>query len=52
MQFEEDQAMENPQSLETAGYRCSSSADPFMITPQFPLAFRPEEKNRGGTCCL
>jgi len=39
--------MENPQSVETAGYRCSSSADPSMITPEFPLAFRLEEKNRG-----
>jgi hypothetical protein len=47
MQFEEDQAMENPQSLERAGYRYSSSADPLMITPQFTLAFRPEDKNRG-----
>ena len=37
--------MENPQSLETAGYRCSPSADPFMITLSSPWRSR-EKKGR------
>jgi len=50
-QFEEDQAMENPESLKTAGYRCSFSADPFMITPKFPWG-SGLRKGQGETCCV
>jgi len=43
--------MENPESLKTAGYRCSFSADPFMITPKFPWG-SGLRKGQGETCCV